>query len=848
MTFPVSLNAIGLGVMTVKSSLDQPFLAEIELIDVGSVPLAGIKVGVADPENFHQIGLERVAALSLLNFKIDKNAKGKLVIKIHSTERMTEPYMELVVDLTWPNGQLYKAYTVLLDPPGYQLVSTRAQSSPTYYKRVNEHHTESGVINKKIITEVQHNPVALKDNKNKTTYGPTIANENVWQIAQRYKTSEIILPQVVLAIVGANPDAFKDGNLNGLKTGMRLAIPATRDMMQVPAELATEEVMAHDKAWNEKSPINHVLSPPYMNAQTINPVSQINANSPVNSEIPTIPKFTALQAITPTPVLPKFMSPNSVVSVVSTNQQQVESNKAQNPERDSNIKAEISITTAAVESVRESNALLMEQLHLLQEQNKKLQKQLDKRDKEIEAIRVQMQLMVKQRLAVASQANSTLANNQSSNLWPLWLLLVVAAGGGFAYWYFKHREQEIRDEPYLISTPVEHKPFIPEAAQAPQKKTIETTISPSVIAPVPEADLTKKTETASPSVSIEVMEQNVSVEHSEKGKKDDEPAEQGVIIKEENIDTSSRPVKKRVSKKESALQKESITAPDSPLEKQEVVNKTDVIPTPVEKIEEDEKEKEKIEEGKTGQEVSAEEAVIEFEPPIEQEPSKDSGQNQSSSEGPPVASDSESISEHSDQSDIKEESSNNNVLEFEPGLHQLISEQAEQKAKPKEEQADDNDQSIDFVSVWSPEQNLMQKNQAEEKNKEDKPAIKEESFPQVEDKASNLTSESEIENKNIDLAPEITEFFVELDEEQPPADRDMSDEPQTEAASKADDSQTASPLKSKAALDTLLALAKTYIGMDDIDSARTSLGEVLEYGSDMQKIEAQRLLDEIKDK
>ena len=436
----MTIHAIGLGEMTVKSSIDQPFLAEIELLDVGSAPIVGIKVGVADPENFQQIGLERIAALSLLHFNIEKNAKGKLVIKVDSMERMTEPYMELVVDLIWPNGQLYKAYTVLLDPPGYQLVSTRAHSSPTYYKKVTSkntaHNNEPGVVNKTVITEVQNHRPNLGDGKKKTTYGPTITNENVWQIAQRYKTSETILPQVVLAIVGMNPDAFKDGNLNGLKVGIRLTIPATQEILQVPADLATEEVMAHDKAWNDKSPINHVLSPPYMNGQITNPPPQVNvpplstADPVKNSKIPAIPKF-SVETITPVPgAASKLISNNSIVPVVNNKLLPDQNNKQQNSQQDSNMKAEISITTAAVESVRESNALLMEQLHLLQDHNKKLQEQIDKRDKEMALIQSQMKSIMKSRQAVAPQANAQSTNDNSSNLWPLILLLAVAAGGG----------------------------------------------------------------------------------------------------------------------------------------------------------------------------------------------------------------------------------------------------------------------------------------------------------------------------------------------------------------------------------------------------------------------------------
>jgi len=45
-------------------------------------------------------------------------------------------------------------------------------------------------------------------------------------------------------------------------------------------------------------------------------------------------------------------------------------------------------------------------------------------------------------------------------------------------------------------------------------------------------------------------------------------------------------------------------------------------------------------------------------------------------------------------------------------------------------------------------------------------------------------------------------------------------------------------------MDTLLGLAKTYLEMNDIEMARSSLEEVLAFGSDAQKKEAKRLLGE----
>ncbi|HAU0514253.1 TPA: pilus assembly protein FimV, partial [Legionella pneumophila] len=460
LTMPISLYALGLGEMKVQSSLDQPFSAEIELIDVGADPIASIKVSLADPEQFEQIGLERTAVLSLLRFQVERNPKGTPVVKVSSTERMTEPYMEIVVDLTWPKGQLYKAYTVLLDPPGYQLGITTAQSRPVYYKKKSTSYSnEPGVIEKTVITTVEHGPVSRSDSKKKTTYGPTVTNENVWQIAQRYKTSKLILPQVVLAIVGANPEAFKDGNLNGLKVGVRLVIPSTEEIAKVPSDLAIEEVMAHDKAWNEHTSINHVLAPPYINSSIVD----VTSKQTKASSIPVIPKFTIGEKSN-IPTLQQLIPDSTSVSIdTSTQQQPVQNNNiVQTTEQNEKIKAEISITTAAVESVREANALLMEQLRILQEQNKKLQEKLDKREKEIELMRAQVQTMLKERKAIASQVSSLPNNEQGMNLWPYIILLIFAAGGaGFAYWYLRQRQHKEDISPYKTDSDSSPKPFMP---------------------------------------------------------------------------------------------------------------------------------------------------------------------------------------------------------------------------------------------------------------------------------------------------------------------------------------------------------------------------------------------------
>lgn len=856
LSMPMTLNALGLGEMTIESALDQPFLAEIEIIDVGSAPLASVRVSLADPENFAEIGLEPAPILGLLTFKIDRNKKGKAVIVVQSTERMTEPYMELVVDMAWPNGQIYKAYTVLLDPPGYQLVFAKAQSSVTYYKK-NNAHGQPGVIDKTIVSTAQHNPVNLNDSKKKATYGPTITNESVWQIAQRYKTSEVILPQVVLAIVGANPDAFNKGNLNSLKIGVRLNIPSTEEIAQVPADLATEEVMAHDKAWNEKTSIDHVLAPPYMNAQAAsgtnsNIPSLPNTNSssdsadtntnapsinvePQNSEIPAIPKLT-MQSVIPQST-PQLIPTNSAVPVTANNQQQpvVQNKIPQSSEQDATLKAELSITSAAVESVRESNAILMEQLHLLQNQNKKLQEQLDKRDKEIEKMNAQMQVIIKQRTAVASQATPAAPVDNSSSYWPLYLLLLLAAGGGgFAYWYFKIREQSNEESPYLSETPAEPKPFIPLAEPIAISQQEDTSASTNTAGSTVEEK---------PIEAPDVHEKPVVEKHSTSI----EPIEQHLESPEEKIEPS---VKKSGRKKQTTVEEPLVSsAPEATLEP-EVPEQLETV-APEEPIPElpEEPTKDLIEfDIKTETKDSVKEIPADL--------SQDS-QNEDDNEFisiEPVAEekidpvpevqheDSEEPIHNGTDVSHDEESTEHDLLEFETSFKEMTEEKADVENPSAEQTKDeDSDMGLDFipVPVQSAKEDELLKEDAV--NADEEPSLDFTTEAPVQEKAPTLGDE----NHGIDQS--ITDFFAD----QNTSENAETAEPKVDKSEESADGetdQTTNPLKSKKALNTLLDLAKTYIGMDDIDSARHSLEEVLEHGSESQKEIAKQLLDEIKDK
>ncbi|MEJ1959281.1 MAG: hypothetical protein WDM70_07490 [Nitrosomonadales bacterium] len=72
------------------------------------------------PDAFKGAGLEYPATLPKLNFQIDTRANGDPYLKVTTDQAVNEPFVSILVELTWPSGQLLREYTFLLDPPGFK--------------------------------------------------------------------------------------------------------------------------------------------------------------------------------------------------------------------------------------------------------------------------------------------------------------------------------------------------------------------------------------------------------------------------------------------------------------------------------------------------------------------------------------------------------------------------------------------------------------------------------------------------------------------------------------------------------------------------------------------------------
>lgn len=116
-TYSALAPALGLGDITLHSALNQPFSADIALVDATGLAESDLSVSLATADEFGRAGVERVFFLN--NLKFTPILRGnRTLIRVTSSKPVNEPFLNFLVQLNQPNGRLLREYTVLIDPPG----------------------------------------------------------------------------------------------------------------------------------------------------------------------------------------------------------------------------------------------------------------------------------------------------------------------------------------------------------------------------------------------------------------------------------------------------------------------------------------------------------------------------------------------------------------------------------------------------------------------------------------------------------------------------------------------------------------------------------------------------------
>ncbi|MEX2525524.1 MAG: FimV/HubP family polar landmark protein [Gammaproteobacteria bacterium] len=251
---PGLVAALGLGKIELNSGLNQPFDARIELLSPTADEIQSLKVGLADSDAFRRAGIDRPFLLSKLKFEIEVTDSGADYIHVTSDDPVREPFLNFLLEANWSSGRLFREYTVLLDPPMYDPNAGRMapQQPAADTGRATESAEPQPVREEPRRAEpAATTPSAAPRDYSGGDYGPTVSNDTLWSIASAVRPDDVSIQQMMLALLRANPEAFIDNNVNGLRRGHVLRMPDESEINRLNRNEAMAEVRSQYAMWDE---------------------------------------------------------------------------------------------------------------------------------------------------------------------------------------------------------------------------------------------------------------------------------------------------------------------------------------------------------------------------------------------------------------------------------------------------------------------------------------------------------------------------------------------------------------------------------------------------------------------
>lgn len=272
---PMAAHSLGVGEIKLHSALNQKLNAEIALTLSADEHVDGIKVNLATPDQFDKLGVAWSYFISKVKFKTIVKSNGQVVIKVTSEKVLQEPILDFLVEVKWPKGEIYKEYTVLVNPlPVYQQSVTATPVTPVA--------TPKKVV-KRSAPRVQNNFSSLAV---KGEYGPINRNDSLWKIAKKVnKHSDVSVEQMMLALYKANPDVFYKKNVNALMERKTLKIPQKQELVKLSKKQAHTQFYRQMAAWEgravpEPEPVTIIASEPEALSPEVSGGSKLTLVSP----------------------------------------------------------------------------------------------------------------------------------------------------------------------------------------------------------------------------------------------------------------------------------------------------------------------------------------------------------------------------------------------------------------------------------------------------------------------------------------------------------------------------------------------------------------------------------------
>ncbi len=241
----------GLGKLSLNSALGQPLSADINILLADPAEFNNLSARLASSDAFHRASVEMNSTLESIHFALEKKPDGTAVLHLSSSKPVEDPFLDMIIELDWSNGQMLREYTVLLDPPGAGIPGE--QTTP---KLVVNPATSAAVPAS--APGAQPSPAVqpqAASQRPPAAGAPAVKTIRVERgatlisIASQVRPEGVHLEQMLVGLYRSNPQAF-DGNMNRLKAGQVLHVPGKDVLTSISETGALREIHLQAEDWH----------------------------------------------------------------------------------------------------------------------------------------------------------------------------------------------------------------------------------------------------------------------------------------------------------------------------------------------------------------------------------------------------------------------------------------------------------------------------------------------------------------------------------------------------------------------------------------------------------------------
>lgn len=230
-SLPQAAFALGLGGITLQSSLNEPLRARIELVNIGDADAGDFRIHLAANEAFAQAGVDRTQFLDDLVFTPHLRTAAGSYIEVTSRRSLVEPYLGFIVQLEQPGGKQLREFTLLVDPPRNSGAPTSVASTAPARLQAAPARTAipaSGAVARQPVSTPRQAELAPSPGlvAGEGVY-QTRPKDTLWSISKRLgPMANRSAEQLMADLFALNPASFANKDPGRLKAGQRLRLPA----------------------------------------------------------------------------------------------------------------------------------------------------------------------------------------------------------------------------------------------------------------------------------------------------------------------------------------------------------------------------------------------------------------------------------------------------------------------------------------------------------------------------------------------------------------------------------------------------------------------------------------------